>query len=79
MSWDEFVTLLSGINGDTPLGRIVSIRAEKNPETIRNFTKEEMRIHNRWKHRQVKDISKEEYDKAMEGFEKMFKSIGQSK
>ena len=79
MSWDEFMTLLSGINGDTPLGRIVSIRAEKDPKVIKEFTKEEKRIYNKWRHKQAKEVSKEEFDAAMKQFEMMFKMIGQSK
>jgi hypothetical protein len=79
MTWDEFMTLLSGINGDTPLGRIVSIRAEKDQKVIQNFTKEEKKIYNKWKHKQAKEVSKEEFDEAMKQFEMMFKMIGQSK
>lgn len=79
MSWDEFMTLLSGINGDTPLGRIVSIRAEKDPKVIKEFTKEEKRIYNKWRDKQAKEVSKEEFDVAMKQFEMMFKMIGQSK
>lgn len=33
---------------DTPLGRIVSIRAEKDPKAIAKFSKEEKRIRNDW-------------------------------
>ena len=29
MTWSEFATLLSGLMPDTPLGQIISIRAEK--------------------------------------------------
>lgn len=48
MSWSEFCSLLSGIMPDTPLGSIVSIRAEKDPKVIKNFTKEQKRIRNDW-------------------------------
>lgn len=76
MSWDEFVTLLSGINGDTPLGRIVSIRAENDPETLKRFTASEKKIRNEWRTRHRKVITdKQEYEAAMSGFLAMFKSI----
>jgi hypothetical protein len=78
MSWNEFTTLLSGLNGDTPLGRIVSIRSEKDPKTIKNFTKEEKRVYNQWRHKTAKEVSKEEFDAAMKQFEMIFKNIGQS-
>lgn len=48
MSWSEFCSLLSGINGDTPFGTIVSIRAEKDQKVIKNYTKEQKWIRNDW-------------------------------
>ena len=76
MSWDEFATLLSGINGETPLGHIVSIRSEKDPERLKRFTPEERRIRNEWAMRHRKVVTdKKEYDKAMMGFAEMFKSL----
>ncbi|MCQ2484754.1 MAG: hypothetical protein MJ168_05410 [Clostridia bacterium] len=35
--------------GDTPLGYVVSLRSEKDPERINNFTAEEKRIVCEWK------------------------------
>lgn len=76
MSWDEFTTLLCGINGDTPLGRIVSIRAETDPETIKRFSASEKKIRNEWRTRHRKIITdKQEYEAAMTGFLEMFKSL----
>ena len=48
MSWEEFCSLLSGIMHDTPLGEIVSIRAEKDPKRIKEFSPEQKRIRNEW-------------------------------
>lgn len=48
MSWSEFCSLLSGIMPDTPLGQIVTIRAEKDSKVIQKFTKEQKRIRNDW-------------------------------
>lgn len=48
MSYQEFCSLLSGIMPETPLGKIVSIRAEKDPKVIKNFTKDQKRIRNEW-------------------------------
>jgi hypothetical protein len=76
MSWDEFITRLSGINGDTPLGRIVSIRAEDDPEAIKRFSPSEKKIRNEWRTRHRKIITdKQEYEAAMTGFLEMFKSL----
>lgn len=78
MAWDEFITLLAGINGDTPLGRIVSIRAENNPDRLKQFTAAEKKIRNDWirKHRKIVE-DKQEYDKAMASFHGMFKALSQ--
>ena len=54
MSYQEFCSLLSGIMPDTPLGQIVSIRAEKNKEVIKHFTPEQRRIHMEWRNRKYK-------------------------
>ena len=76
MSWDEFTTLLGGINGDTPLGHIVSIRAETDPEVIKRFSASEKKIRNEWRSRHRKVITdKQECEAAMNGFLEMFKSI----
>lgn len=48
MSYSEFCSLLSGIMPDTPLGQIVSIRAEKDVKVIKAFTNEQRRIRNEW-------------------------------
>ena len=78
MSWDEFLTLLSGLNYKTPLGYIVSIRSEKDSNRIKQFTAAEKKIRNEWnmKHRQVIS-NKEEYDGAMAGFHAMFKALSE--
>ena len=44
MTWDEFRDLLVGISPETPLGRIVSIRAEEDKEVLKHFTKEQLRM-----------------------------------
>lgn len=48
MSWSEFCSLLSGIMPDTPLGQVVTIRSEKDPKVLKNFTREQKRIKNEW-------------------------------
>lgn len=76
MCWDEFITLLAGLNGETPLGHIVSIRSEKDPKRLKTFTPEEKKIRNDWAMRHRKVVTnKKEYDEAMLGFAEMFKSL----
>lgn len=54
MSWMEFRALLTGIAPDTALGRVVSIRAENDRETLKQFTPEMNRIRNEWRSRMAK-------------------------
>lgn len=54
MKWNEFRTLLIGIAPETPLGRIVSIRAETDKNVLKHFSKEQRRIHNEWMQRSAK-------------------------
>jgi Bacteriophage Gp15 protein. len=54
MSWAEFSTLLNGIMPKTPLGQVVSIRSEENPDTLKYFTKEQKRIRDEWRTKQAK-------------------------
>lgn len=75
MKWDEFKDLLSGLSSDTALGRIVRIRAEDDPDMIKHFSKEQHRIRNEWKKKKAKEVSKEEMDEVIAGFEKMFKEM----
>ena len=76
MTWGEFSTLLGGINTDSPLGQIVSIRSETDKEKLKQFTPEQRKIRNDWrmKHRHV-NTNEEERQKAVEGFQAMFKSL----
>ena len=75
MKWGEFASLLSGINGDTPLGNIVRIRSEKDPKTIKNFTESEREIRSKWLNKSAKKVSHENYQQAMESIKNMFKAI----
>lgn len=75
MSWDEFCSLLSGLNGDTTLGRVVAIRAETDPERIKNFSKHEREIYDDWNKDKIKKISDEEGDKAIEMITAMLKKM----
>jgi len=76
MSWSEFCSLLSGIMPDTPLGNIVSIRAEKDPKRIKEFSKDQKKIHNDWiikRNRKLKE-NPEAYKAYWEGIQQWAKS-----
>lgn len=77
MSWDEFCTLLAGIMPKTPLGEIVSIRAEENKDILKNFTKEQHKIRNDWRNRNnpIKDMTDEEKAEKVKEAQQLFKNM----
>lgn len=79
MTWDEFCVLLSGIMPETPLGRIVSIRSEKNAKIIHNFTKEEKRIYLDWQKRKAKQRDSSSYQQDLLQMEQMFQSMSKER
>lgn len=62
MTWNEFSTLLSGLNAKTPLGSIVGIRSEKDPKVIKEFSPEQKRIKNEWGKKQASKLSEAEIE-----------------
>jgi hypothetical protein len=51
MTWGEFCALLRGLGPETPLGRIVAIRSEKDPARIKKFSAAERKIRLAWRHK----------------------------
>ena len=72
MSWREFSYLVSGLSHDTPLGTIVSIRSEKDPEVLKDFTVDQKRIRNEYLRKAAKNKSEKEVASAIENFKNMF-------
>lgn len=79
LSWGELCSDIAGLKGDTPLGNIIRIRSEKNPETLKHFSSEELMIRNKWLNKSASQISKENYEQAMESIKNMFKSMAEGK
>ena len=75
MEWSEFCVLLGGLNEKTPLGRIISIRSENDPKMIKEFTLDQKKIRNEWKKKHAKQMSQDEYNQAMKGFENIFRHL----
>lgn len=76
MLWSEFQALLEGLMHDTPLGQIVAVRSEKDPEILKNFTSEQRKIRQEWKSKQAQLMSEADYDEAMKGIEQFFMAMG---
>ena len=75
LPWGEFIALLAGIMPETPLGQVVSIRAEKDPEIIKCFNDDQRRIRDEWRSKQSNAMTPESYDKAMAQFSAFFRSM----
>lgn len=75
MKWDEFCDLLSGISPDTPLGRIVSIRAEEDKDTLKHFTTEQKRIRNEWRIKNAKKGTRENSEDFLNALKNGFISM----
>ena len=73
--WGEFVMLLAGIIPDTPLGQIVSIRAETDPEMLKCFNEEQRRIHDEWEASRAEQMDSRDYDRAMASFSALFRGF----
>lgn len=78
MSWREFSYLINGLSGETPLGRVVSIRAEKDPERLKEFTSDEKKIRNDYLSKQAKKMPQEKADKAIEQMRQIFIAMGKT-
>ena len=76
MSWREFSYLINGLSGETPLGQVVAIRAEDDPERLKEFTKEQKKIRNDYRRRKAKAMPPEKADKAIEQMRQAFVSMG---
>lgn len=78
MSWREFSYLLEGLSGNTPLGQIVSIRAENDPERLKDFTPEQRRIRSEYRNKIAKKKSSEEVKDAIERFKQAFVQLAKT-
>lgn len=63
---------MSGLDGRTPLGRIISIRAEDDREVLKQFTPEQKRIRSEWRRKRAKKMSAKDTAAAIESFKRMF-------
>ncbi len=75
VSWDEFRSLLAGIDPETPLGRVVAIRAETDRNVIRHFTRDQKRIYDAWRNRRAAAMTPETYEQQMAYLEKMMAQL----
>lgn len=75
MKWGEFCALLSGLSADSPIGRIVQIRAENDPKVLKHFTAHQRKIRSEWRNRAVKNVSEKSRDEVLDYLKNMFVSM----
>ena len=77
MKWREFAAYMSGLDGKTPLGRIISIRSETDGDVLKQFTPEQRRIRREWQLRKAKQIQKKDMDAVIDMFKNVFLSMAE--
>lgn len=75
MRWHEFSALLNGLGADTPLGRIIQIRAEDDPDVLKNFTKGQHQIRSNWRNRGARHVTPEQTMDFLEQMKQAFISM----
>lgn len=78
----EWARLVEGLMDDTPLGRVVGVRAEKDRERIKAFSPWQRKIRAEWRAFQVEQaaaqMDKEEWRRQMAALERMMaKAFGE--
>lgn len=75
----EFNQLLRGINGDTPLGYVVSVRAEKDHKRIKEMSANDKEIRRKWQQFKLEQEKKKKKEKYIyvkkEDISKIFSQI----
>lgn len=77
LSWVEFISLISGLDSETPLGRIVSIRSETDMDMLKHFSAEQHRIRNEWHKKAAQNVNMDKYNDAMNYFSSMFRGMAE--
>jgi len=72
MKWPEFKALLAGLSAETPLGRIVQIRAEEDPQMLEHFSPGQHRIRNEWRSRLAQSKTDDELMAALKTIKSAF-------
>ena len=73
LDFDEFLNLTSCLMPDTPLGQIVAIRSEDDPDIIKEFNSAQKKIRNDWLNREMSN-NEQEYRESMDKLFAMIKA-----
>lgn len=77
MPWSEFMNLVTGLLPETPLGAVVKIRSEDDPQVLKQFNRDQLAIRTKWRERQAaKQLNNPEVLKqSMDQLSAMLKSM----
>lgn len=75
MKWSEFRALLIGLSPETPLGRVVSIRAEDDKEILKHFSEEQHRIRSEWHRQRAREVKPQDMERMLEQLKQAFISM----
>lgn len=72
MKWDEFCALLSGLSAESPLGRVVQIRAEDNSKILEKFTPHQRKIRSDWRAHHARKVTSQNSEEMLEFLKNTF-------
>jgi hypothetical protein len=75
LPYEDWAKLVGGLMDDTPLGRVVAIRSEKDRKIIAQMTSWQRRIRSEWTAFQAQKLAPKDPQETcavLEGLEKMF-------
>lgn len=77
MPWSEFSNLVAGLLPETPLGAIVRIRSEDDPQMLKQFNADQRSIRTKWREKQaLQQLSNPDvYKKSMDNLSNMLKNM----
>ena len=74
LHYADWVKLVSGLMDDTPLGRVIAIRSEDDPQIIKQFTPMQHHIRSDWRtflaNEQAKTVSMDDWMRQMAELER---------
>lgn len=79
MPWNEFVDLAAGLSPETPLGRMVQIRTEKDEDMLKQYTPEMKKIRSEWQRKVAGERSDIETKDFIASMQEVFKRMAGGK
>ncbi|WP_195891804.1 Gp15 family bacteriophage protein [Anaeromassilibacillus senegalensis] len=79
LHYADWAKLVSGLMDDTPLGRVVAVRSEDDPDMLKAFTPEQNRLRTEWKQfcgqKVLRESDEESVRLQMKNLERMIASM----